>query len=61
MTFTAGRFDRQVLVDRPDKRGRINILRVHLKQTKLAPEVDIEKVAALTPGLHRGRSCQPGQ
>jgi cell division protease FtsH len=47
----AGRFDRQVLVDRPDKRGRIDILRVHLKQAKLAADVDPEKVAALTPGF----------
>jgi cell division protease FtsH len=47
----AGRFDRQVLVDRPDKRGRIDILRVHLRHAKLAPDVDPEKVAALTPGF----------
>jgi cell division protease FtsH len=47
----AGRFDRQVLVDRPDKKGRIDILRVHLKKAKLAPDVDVEKVAALTPGF----------
>ncbi|HEU5016730.1 MAG TPA: ATP-dependent zinc metalloprotease FtsH [Pseudolabrys sp.] len=47
----AGRFDRQVLVDRPDKRGRAAILRVHLKKTRLAPDVDENKVAALTPGF----------
>jgi cell division protease FtsH len=47
----AGRFDRQVLVDRPDKRGRIDILRVHLRKTKLAADVDPEKIAALTPGF----------
>jgi cell division protease FtsH len=47
----AGRFDRQVLVDRPDKRGRIDILNVHLVKAKLAPDVDPEKVAALTPGF----------
>jgi cell division protease FtsH len=47
----AGRFDRQVLVDRPDKRGRVDILRVHLKHTRLAPDVDPEKIAALTPGF----------
>ncbi|MCK6453413.1 MAG: ATP-dependent zinc metalloprotease FtsH [Alphaproteobacteria bacterium] len=47
----AGRFDRQVLVDRPDKKGRIDILRVHLKKAKLAPDVDAEKIAALTPGF----------
>ena len=47
----AGRFDRQVLVDRPDKGGRIAILGVHLRKVKLAPDVDAEKVAALTPGF----------
>ncbi|MGJ5204568.1 ATP-dependent zinc metalloprotease FtsH [Bradyrhizobium sp. HKCCYLR20261] len=47
----AGRFDRQVLVDRPDKPGRIQILNVHLKKAKLAADVDPEKVAALTPGF----------
>jgi cell division protease FtsH len=47
----AGRFDRQVLVDRPDKRGRIDILNVHLPKAKLSPDVDPEKVAALTPGF----------
>jgi cell division protease FtsH len=47
----AGRFDRQVLVDRPDKKGRIEILKVHLKRAKLAPDVDPEKVAGLTPGF----------
>lgn len=47
----AGRFDRQVLVDRPDKHGREQILGVHLKKAKLAPDVDVEKVAALTPGF----------
>ena len=47
----AGRFDRQILVDRPDKKGRIDILRVHLKKTKLAAEVDAEKIASLTPGF----------
>ena len=47
----AGRFDRQVLVDRPDKKGRADILRVHLTKAKLAADVDPEKVAALTPGF----------
>src|SRR4051794_40799870 len=47
----AGRFDRQVLVDRPDKKGRIQILDVYMKKAKLAPDVDPEKVAALTPGF----------
>ena len=47
----AGRFDRQVLVDRPDKHGRIQILQVHMKKAKLGADVDAEKVAALTPGF----------
>jgi len=47
----AGRFDRQVLVDRPDKKGRAQILEVHLKKVRLAPDADVEKIAALTPGF----------
>ncbi|WP_298257511.1 ATP-dependent zinc metalloprotease FtsH [Bradyrhizobium sp.] len=47
----AGRFDRQVLVDRPDKKGRIAILRVHMKRAVLATNADPEKVAELTPGF----------
>lgn len=47
----AGRFDRQVLVDRPDKIGRLQILKVHLKQAKLGSDVVPEQIAALTPGF----------
>jgi cell division protease FtsH len=47
----AGRFDRQVLVDRPDKGGRVDILKVHLRGHTLASDVDPEKIAALTPGF----------
>jgi cell division protease FtsH len=47
----AGRFDRVVLVDRPDKKGRLQILQVHSKKVKLAPDVDLEKIAAMTPGF----------
>ena len=47
----AGRFDRQVLVDRPDRIGRIQILQVHLHKVTLAPDVDPAKIAALTPGF----------
>lgn len=47
----SGRFDRQVLVDRPDKRGRIEILQVHIKKIKHSTEVDLEKVASLTTGF----------
>ncbi|MEH2503939.1 cell division protease FtsH [Bradyrhizobium sp. AZCC 1578] len=47
----AGRFDRQVLVDRPDKKGRTEILKVHMKKVQLDSGVDAEAVAALTPGF----------
>ncbi len=47
----AGRFDRQVLVDRPDKKGRQDILAVHLKKAKLGADVKPEEIAALTPGF----------
>jgi len=47
----AGRFDRQVLVDRPDKRGRVQILHVHVKKVRLDDDVDTEKVAAMTTGF----------
>src|ERR1051325_8834654 len=49
----AGRFDRQVLVDRPDKEGRVQILMVHVRKIRLAPDVDLETVASLTPGFTR--------
>ena len=47
----AGRFDRQVLVDRPDRHGRTQILAVHIKKVLPAPELELEAVAALTPGF----------
>jgi cell division protease FtsH len=47
----AGRFDRQVLVDRPDKQGRVDILRVHVKKIKLDQETMLEEIASLTPGF----------
>jgi cell division protease FtsH len=47
----AGRFDRQVLVDRPDRRGRAEILAVHLKKVQIAPDLDRDAIAALTPGF----------
>ena len=46
-----GRFDRHVLVDRPDIRGREDILKVHVKNVKLDPAVDLKKVASMTPGF----------
>jgi cell division protease FtsH len=47
----AGRFDRQVLVDRPDRTGRTAILKVHAKNVPLATELDLAAVAAFTPGF----------
>ena len=46
-----GRFDRQVLVDKPDFEGRIKILKVHMKNVKIDSDVEIEEVARLTAGL----------
>ena len=47
----AGRFDRHVLVDRPDKSGRLAILKVHARNVPLANERDLEVIAAMTPGF----------
>lgn len=47
----AGRFDRQVLVDRPDRKGRIDILAVHARKVKVDSALSLEQVAALTPGF----------
>ena len=46
-----GRFDRQVLVDKPDFKGRVEILKVHIKDVKLNSDVDLEEVARMTAGL----------
>jgi cell division protease FtsH len=47
----AGRFDRQVLVDRPDRRGRLQILAVHMKKIRLAADLEPDKIADLTAGF----------
>ena len=47
----AGRFDRQILVDRPDKVGRVEILKVHTRKVRLAEDVKLDEIAALTPGF----------
>jgi cell division protease FtsH len=47
----AGRFDRQVLVDRPDRTGRVQILEIHLRKITLADDADPEILASLTPGF----------
>ncbi|HEC1565997.1 TPA: ATP-dependent zinc metalloprotease FtsH [Campylobacter upsaliensis] len=46
-----GRFDRQVLVDKPDFKGRCEILKVHMKDVKISPRVKVEEVGRLTAGL----------
>jgi len=46
-----GRFDRHVLVERPDRTGRVAILKVHIKGVTLGSDVDIDAVAAITPGF----------
>lgn len=47
----AGRFDRQILVDRPDKQARVEILELHLRKLKVAADATAEPIAALTPGF----------
>jgi cell division protease FtsH len=46
-----GRFDRQIVIDRPDLQGREAILKVHARKLRLAPDVDLKVVAARTPGM----------
>src|SRR5512137_670597 len=46
-----GRFDRQVIVDRPDVNGREAILKIHSRHVQLSPDVDLHKIAARTPGF----------
>jgi cell division protease FtsH len=47
----AGRFDRQVLVDRPDRAGRIQILQVHMSKIVRPPDIELDEIAALTTGF----------
>ncbi len=47
----AGRFDRHVTVDRPDKYGRLEVLRVHAKKVALSSNTDLEQIASMTPGF----------
>ena len=47
----AGRFDRQVLVDRPDRAGRIQILQVHMSKIVRTPDIELDEIAALTTGF----------
>ena len=47
----AGRFDRQIVIDRPDRRGRVAILKVHLKRIQAGADLDIEGIAGMTTGF----------
>jgi cell division protease FtsH len=47
----AGRFDRQVVVGQPDMQGRLQILQIHARKVRLAPSVDLQVIAARTPGM----------
>jgi cell division protease FtsH len=47
----AGRFDRQVALDRPDRQARVAILKVHIKRIKAAPGIDFDRIAGITPGF----------
>ena len=51
MAASARRFDRQVLVDRPDRKGRLEILKVHVRKVQLERDIDLDTVAALTTGF----------
>jgi cell division protease FtsH len=56
-----GRFDRQVVVDAPDVKGREGILRVHLKKVPAADDVDVPTLARGTPGMSGADLAEPGQ
>jgi len=47
----AGRFDRQIALDRPDRPARVAILKVHIKRIKAAPNIDLDSIAGITPGF----------
>ncbi len=47
----AGRFDRQILIDNPDRQGRLEILKIHTKKLKLEKEIDLNEIALLTSGF----------
>jgi len=47
----SGRFDRQIVVDRPDRNGRAAILKVHLRKISADPQLDVDQIAAITPGF----------
>ena len=59
--LSPGRFDRQIVVDRPDRIGRRKILEVHAKGKPLAEEIELDTLAAGTPGFTGRRPRQPRQ
>ena len=56
-----GRFDRQIVVDRPDRKGRTKILEVHTRGKPLAKAIDLDNARRPDPGLHRRRPPEPRQ
>ena len=56
-----GRFDRQIVVDRPDRLGRKKILEVHTRGKPLAREIDVDALAGQTPGFTGADLSEPGQ
>jgi cell division protease FtsH len=47
----SGRFDRQIVIDRPDRKGRADILKIHIRKVAIAPGVDVDAIAGLSPGF----------
>ena len=56
-----GRFDRQIVVDRPDRKGRTKILEVHTRGKPLAKAIDLDALAGQTPGFTGADLAEPGQ
>ena len=56
-----GRFDRQVLVDKPDINGREQVLKIHTRNVKMVPEVDLRMIARPHGGLRRRGPGEPGE
>ena len=59
--LSPGRFDRQIVVDRPDINGREAILKIHSRSVLLGPDVDLRKIAATYAGVRGGRPRQSRQ
>ena len=59
--FHPGRFDRRIIVERPDLKGRVDVLKVHSKDVKMDETVDLEAIALATSGAVGSRSCKYDQ